>query len=182
MWHAQGIGFMSAVVAQLYLAPAFAQESLRELPLPIRTYADQFAPYCTALGRPGVITNEMYRDSLFGAPDINDDGEPDYFQYKCMFGCQGLPFAFTGLGLPCPFGSLLLSSANGYQAVSIPGTITRLDFGPPLKIAVTRFRVYPADCDNKYVCDYLFELREGRFQLITPCPQSGCELQLSATQ
>jgi hypothetical protein len=139
-------------------------------------------PYCKALGRPSVVFNEMYSARLFGTPDINHDAEPDYFQYKCMFGCQGLPFAFTGLGLPCPFGALLLSSVEGYQSISLPGTVTRLDLGPPLKIAVTRFRISPADCDNKYVCDYLFELRQGRFQLVTPCPQSGCDLYLSATE
>src|SRR5207248_2720253 len=141
MWHAQRMCCTIPLALFLSHAPAFAQEDLSRLPAPVRAYAEQFAPYCTALGRPGVITNEMYSDKLFGAPDINHDGEPDYFEYKCMFGCKGWPFAFTGLGLPCPFGALLLSSGSGYQAISIPGTITHLDLGPPLIIAVTRQRI-----------------------------------------
>jgi hypothetical protein len=168
-----------AAAAHSSLAPAHSQESLTDLPQPIRSYAEEFAPYCTALGRPGVITNEMYSDSLFGAPDINRDGKRDYFEYKCMFGCEGAPFAFTGLRLSCPFGSLLLSSGGGYHSVSIPGTITRLDFGPPLRIAVTHQRINRADCDNDFVCGYIFELREGRFQLVTPCPSDGCKTLLA---
>ena len=182
MWHAHRMCCTIAVVTHLSLAPAHGQESLRDLPGPVRSYAEQFAPYCTALGRPGVIANEMYSDSLFGAPDINHDGEPDYFEYKCMFGCEGAPFAFTGLGLPCPFGSLLLSSGDGYRAISIPGTIKQLDLGPPLKIAVTRPRINRADCDDKFVCDYMFELRQGRFQLITPCPMDGCKMRVSGKE
>jgi hypothetical protein len=161
---------------------ASAQESLERLPDPVRAYGSQFAPYCSALGKPGVVTNEMYSDALFGAPDINHDGEPDYVEYKCMFGCEGAPFAFVGLGAPCRFGALLLSSEEGYKTVAIPGTITQLDQGPPLSIAVTRRPIHAHDCDDDSECSYLFELREGRFQLVTPCPADGCRMHVSERQ
>ena len=182
MWHTQRTCCTVLVVACLGCGSAAAQQRLTDLPDPIRAYAEQFEPYCAALKKPGVVANEMYSDRLFGAPDINHDGKRDYFEYKCMFGCNGVPFAFVGMEQPCPFGALLLSTDAGYQAISIPGTITQLDSGPPITIAVTRWRINLKDCGDELQCSYLFELREGRFQLITPCPSSGCKRLVSGKE
>ena len=171
--------FYIAVGSSLAFGPATAEENLSRLPDPIRAYAEGFAPHCKVRGRSRVIVNEMYSGDLFGKPDINHDGLPDYFAYKCMFGCDDLPFAFVGLGIPCQFGVLLLSSGNGYLTVSLPGTITRLNEGPPTRIAVSRECIHPEDRGTGTSCRYLFELREGRFQIVRPCPNDGCQAVMS---
>jgi hypothetical protein len=157
------------------------QRELVKLPAPVRDYAAQFAPHCSALGKGDVIANEMHSDELFGPPDINLDGLPDFFEYKCMFGCERFPFAFVGAGVPCAFGVLLLSSQDGYRAISLPGTVTRFEVGPPASIVVTRQRIKKSDCPERFSCQYLFELREGRFQIVAPCPADGCRLPVPAT-
>jgi hypothetical protein len=158
---------------------AFAQEDLERLPDPVRTYAESLDPYCEARGKKGVTVNEMYSEDPYRVPDVNHDGVRDYFAYKCMFGCDGAPFALMSIGHPCPFGVMLLSGEQGYRSISLPGTITQLDPGPPLRIVVTRQRINKEDCEDPFGCSYIFVLREGRFQLVEPCPADGCRTLVS---
>lgn len=174
MWHAPRV-LCTLVVAFLpAIASAAAQDDLDRLPDPIRAYAEGLEPYCKALGKTGVLPNEMYTEDLYGVPDINHDGMHDYFAYKCMFGCAGAPFALMSIGLPCPFGTLFLSGEQGYRTIALPGTITQLDPGPPLRIVATRQRINKEDCADPFGCSYIFEIREGRFRLVEPCPADGC--------
>ena len=174
MLKVQRLLYAAAAAAFLNHSPAAGQDGLTRLPVPVRAYAEQFKPYCEVLGRSTVITNDMYSDKLFGPPDVNHDGMPDFVAYKCMFGCEGAPFAFVALGLPCSFGALLLSSGSGYKSIPIPGTITQLYLGPPVKIAVNRERIYPTDCGTAFYCGYIFVLRDGWFRLEKDCPPEGC--------
>ena len=171
--------WMSAIATGFLAGPVGANDKSVRVPVPIRAYASEFLPYCLALGKSKVVINEMYSADLFGAPDINHDGRPDYFAYKCMFGCDGLPFAFVGLGVPCAFGALLLSPAGTYSSIAVPGSINQFDPGPPLRIAVTRQRIHSGDCEKTFACGYIFELRQGRFQLVMPCPLDGCRMLVS---
>jgi hypothetical protein len=124
----------------------------------------------------------MYSEDLYGITDVNRDGARDYFVYKCMFGCADSPFALMSVGQPCPFGVMLLSSKMAYRTINLPGTITRLDEGPPLRIAVTRQRINKEDCQDPFGCSYIFELKEGRLQLVQPSPNNGCSTLVSRTE
>jgi hypothetical protein len=182
MRHAQRALFTLIVLLCPATEQAAAQEGLERLSDPVRTYAEGLEPYCKALGKRGVTVNEMYRDDPYGVPDVNRDGVHDYFAYKCMFGCANAPFALMSIGHPCPFGVLLLSSEQGYRTIPLPGTITQLDPGPPLRIVVTRQRINKEDCRDPFGCSYIFALREGRFQLVEPCPADGCRTLLSRVE
>lgn len=160
---------------------ALQTPSLEQLPPPVRAYAQDLAPFCSVIGRHAVVVNEMYAGDLFGAYDINHDGKRDYFVYKCMFGCDGEPFAFVGMGNPCAFGRLLLSSASGYTTIPLPGTINRFEAGRHIRVAVNRQRIHTSDCDQ-FQCSYIFEFREGRFQLVRPCPVVGCQIEMSRNE
>jgi hypothetical protein len=182
MMHASRVLSTLVVAVLPAIASASAQENLDRLPDPVRFYAEGLEPYCKALGKTGVVPNEMYTEDPYGVPDINHDGVHDYFAYKCMFGCSDAPFALMSIGLPCPFGALLLSGEQGYRTIALPGTITQLDPGPPLRVAVTRQRINKEDCENPFGCSYIFEMREGRFQLVEPCPADGCRTLVSGAE
>ena len=77
--------------------------------------------------------------------------------------------------MPCQFGVLLLSSSDGYITVTLPGTLTHLAKGPPPTITVNRECINTEDRGAGHSCNYLFELREGRFQIVKPCPEDGCQ-------
>jgi hypothetical protein len=182
MRHAQRVLCTLVVLLSPGIGSVFAQQDLERLPDPVRAYAEALTPYCKALGKRGVTVNEMYREDPYGAPDVNHDGVRDYFAYKCMFGCSGAPFALMSIGHPCPFGVLMLSGEQGYTTIALPGTITQLDPGPPLRIVVTRRRINERDCADPFGCSYVFELRQGRFQLTEPCPADGCRALVSRAE
>lgn len=148
--------------------------SLGSLPSPIRDYAAALKPYCEQIGMKDVVVNRIYSDRFFGPLDVNADGRRDYIVYKCMFGCDGEPYALQGLGPSCMFGSLLLSSEAGYRNVPVPGQLQDLNQKPRLRIAVYRAHVNPQDCGNSWYCNYVYELRQDWFRLVGPCPPNGC--------
>lgn len=153
---------------------------LTDLPPPIYDYAVDLKPYCEQIGRREVVVNHIYSDRLFGALDINTDGIRDYFVYKCMFGCDGEPYALQGLGPRCMFGSLLLSSGAEYRNVPVPGQLEDVRLAPRLRVAVYRAHVHAQDCHGQWYCKYVYELRENWFRLVGPCPPAGCRALLSA--
>lgn len=153
---------------------------LADLPVPIRDYAVALKPYCEQIGRHEVVINPIYTDRLFGTLDVNADGHRDYIVYKCMFGCDGEPYALQGLGPGCMFGSLLLSSGADYRSVPVPGQLASLDRAPRLRIAVYRERIHEGDCGSDWYCNYVYELRNEWFRLVGACTQKGCRALLSA--
>lgn len=166
---------LSAAQAQAGNPPRLAG-----LPPPIHDYAAALKPYCEQIGRHEVVVNGIYSDSFFGALDVNGDGQRDYIVYKCMFGCDGEPYALQGLGPGCMFGSLLLSSEAGYQSVPVPGQLASLDRAPRLRVAVYREHIHAPDCGGQWYCNYVYELREEWFRLVGACPPKGCGALLSA--
>lgn len=166
------------------LCGGFAQAGtpprLADLPQPIHDYAASLKPYCEQIGRHEVIVNGIYSDRFFGALDVNADGRRDYIVYKCMFGCDGEPYALQGLGPSCMFGSLLMSSESGYRSVPVPGQLTHLVQAPQLRVAVYRAHIHAQDCGGQWYCNYVYELREGWFRLVAPCPAKGCEALLAS--
>jgi hypothetical protein len=118
----------------------------------------------------------MFDDRVFGRPDVNGDGRPDYLAYACMFGCAGAPFAFVTAGLPCASGVLILSHDAGHRIYDLPGTVNRVVTGTPLKVITTRRRFMgDRHCSSTIACEYVYELRDHRFQLVGLCPRDGCE-------
>lgn len=162
------------------LADAGAPPRVAELPAPIRDYALALKPYCEQIGKREVVVNAIYSDSFFGPLDANGDGRRDYIVYKCMFGCDGDPYALQGLGPGCMFGSLLLSSAAGYRSVPVPGQLASIDRAPQLRIAVYREHIHAGDCGSAWYCNYVYELRQEWFRLVGACPPQGCRALLSA--
>ncbi len=161
------------------LAEAKSPPRLADLPPPIRAYAAALKPYCEQIGRRDVVVNGIYSDKFFGVIDANGDGQRDYIIYKCMFGCDGEPYALQGLRPGCMFGSLLLSSGAGYKSIPVPGQLLGLEQAPELRVAVYREHINAADC-GQWHCNYVFELRDGWFRLVGPCPQKGCRTLLAA--
>ena len=153
---------------------------LAGLPPPIHDYAAALKPYCEQIGRREVVVNGIYSDRFFGALDVNADGRRDYIVYKCMFGCDGEPYALQGLGPGCMFGSLLLSSGVGYKSVPVPGQLASLERSSRLRVAVYREHIHAQDCGGQWYCNYVYELRDDWFRLVGPCPLKGCRALLSA--
>lgn len=173
------------VIAMLFALPmplvlAWTPPQLSDLPPPVREYADALKPYCEVLGRHEVVVNGIYSDRLFGELDINHDGRRDYIIYKCMFGCDGEPYALRGLGPDCMFGSLLLSTGTGHRSVPVPGQLVSLDLSSRLRVAVYRAHIRKGDCGAAWYCNYVFELRDEWFRLVDVCPRKGCGALLSA--
>jgi hypothetical protein len=162
------------------LAEAGTPPRLADLPQPIRDYAEALKPYCEQIGKRDVVPNAIYSGSFFGPLDANGDGQRDYIVYKCMFGCDGEPYALQGLGPSCMFGSLLLSSGAGYRSVPVPGQLASLDRAPHLRVAVYRERIHAGDCGSDWYCNYVYELRQDWFRLVGACPPQGCRGLLSA--
>lgn len=161
-------------------AQAGSPPPLASLPPPVRDYATALKPYCEQIGKKEVVANAIYSDSFFGPLDANADGQRDYIIYKCMFGCDGEPYALQGLGPSCMFGSLLLSSEAGYRSVPVPGQLLSLDRAPQLRVAVYRAHINPQDCGGQWYCNYVYELRDNWFRVVGACPQKGCRALLSA--
>ena len=162
------------------IAQAGTARRLTDLPPPIHDYAAALKPYCEQIGRHEVVVNGIYSDRFFGPLDVNADGQRDYIIYKCMFGCDGEPYALQGLGPSCMFGRLLLSSGEGYRSVPVPGQLATLDAAPRLRVAVYREHIHAQDCGGQWYCNYVYELREDWFRLIGACPPKGCGALLSA--
>ena len=173
---------MNRLVAAILLVgclggiPALAADQLEKLPSPVLTFAKQFEKECRDGGLGHLTLSENYSDDGRGEIDVNVDGHKDYFVYKCMFGCSQDPFAFTGKSTPCPWGSLLLSKAAGYDQVFLPGRVSRLGTGLPVRILIKRpraLRVIGNFCKDpfpSYDPEYVYQLKEGRFQLLGMCP------------
>lgn len=175
------------VIAMLFALPvatalAWTEPRISDLPPPVREYAVALKPYCEAIGKQEVVVNRIYSDRLFGELDINRDGLRDYIIYKCMFGCDREPYALQGLGPNCMFGSLLLSSADGYRTIPVPGQLLRLETAPHVRVAIYRAHIHEEDCGEAWYCSYVYELRDEWFRLVDVCPESGCEAALAATQ
>jgi hypothetical protein len=157
---------------------ALAEEGvlINQLPTPVAAYASRFEGECQMNGLGPALANEMFDDRVFGRKDVNGDGKPDYLAYACMFGCVGAPFAFVTLGLPCASGVLILSSDSGHRTYDLPGTVNRVVSGDPLKVITTRRRFMgDRTCKSDMGCEYVYELRDNRFQLVGLCPREGCE-------
>ena len=174
---------MCLIVVLLLLAgtEAIAKDSLSNLPLPIATFARQFDQECVANNKGHVVSNEYYGE-LLGSPDLNGDNKPDYFTYKCMFGCSEKPLAFKGIDSPCPWGTLLLSSDSGYIGIFIPGMINSVNADNSLRISVTRPRSLGDWCKGRYPksdIQYVYELKDAKFRVVGTCPEFGCKTLLS---
>jgi hypothetical protein len=156
------------------LADAWAGPEIADLPPPIRAYAEALKPYCEVIGKSAVRVNRIYSDRFFGRLDVNTDGHRDYIVYKCMFGCDGEPYAFQGLGPSCMFGSLLLSSEGGYKAIPVPGQLSHFEMAPHPRVVVYRAHIQRDDCGGAWYCTYVFELRDEWFRLVDVCPPAGC--------
>lgn len=164
---------MTAMLLSMCLAaPAFAADRMEELPPPVLAFAQQFEKECRDNGLGHLTVSENYSDDGRGELDVNADGEKDYFVYKCMFGCSQDPFAFTGKSSPCPWGSLLLSKPAGYDQIFLPGRVSHLRIGLPIKISIKRPRALWDFCENPFPNhdpEYVYQLKEGRFQLLGRC-------------
>jgi hypothetical protein len=167
----------AVVVLCLLSSAALAKEGvlINELPAPVAAYASRFEGECEMNGLGPAVANEMYDGRVFGKHDVNGDGKPDYLAYACMFGCVGAPFAFVTMGLPCASGVLILSSNTGHRVYDLPGTVNRVVSGYPLKVITTRRRYGDKNCTTGMACEYVYELRDNRFQLVGLCPRDGCE-------
>jgi hypothetical protein len=100
-----------------------------------------------------------------------------------MFGCSEKPFSFVGIGTPCPWGSLLMSHGDQYKKVFLPGMVSGIQAGPPIRISLHRpgeLRLAGNFCKDpfpNFVPVHVYELKQERFQLVGTCPSSGtCEL------
>lgn len=135
----------------------------------------QFDKECRDSGLGHVVVNENYGDVSRGLEDVNADQRRDYFIYKCMFGCSEKPLAFTGRLTPCPWGSLLLSHAEGYSEVFLPGMVNRIRASSPLMITIQRPRAlrlvgnFCKDPFPNYDPQYAYELKGKRFELLGMC-------------
>jgi hypothetical protein len=163
----------------LVAVPARAADRLEKLPPPVLAFAQQFEKECRDNGLGQLTVNENYSDDGRGEADVNGDGQTDYVVYKCMFGCSQNPLAFVGKSSPCPWGSLLLSSPAGYDHVFLPGRISRFSPDSSVKISITRPRAlrlignFCKDPFPDYDPEYVYQLKEGRFQLLGMCSPNG---------
>jgi hypothetical protein len=178
---------MRSLVAALLLAglagaPALATDQMEKLPSLVLAFAQQFEQECRDNRLGHLTVNENYSDDGRGEVDVNADGQKDYLVYKCMFGCSRDPVAFIGKSSPCPWGSLLLSKPGGYDHVFVPGRVARLRAGLPVKISIKRpraLRMIGNFCDDpfpNYDPEYVYQLKDGRFQLLGMCsPNSATD-------
>ena len=163
----------------LVVAPARAADRLEKLPPPVFAFAQQFEKECRDSGLGQLTVNENYPDDGRGEVDANGDGQKDYVVYKCMFGCSQNPNVFVGKSSPCPWGSLLLSKPAGYDHIFLPGRISRLSPGSSVKISIKRPRAlrlignFCKDPFPDYDPEYVYQLKEGRFQLLGMCSPNG---------
>jgi hypothetical protein len=169
---------LGVFAASLLGQPALASDLLRDLPEPVYSFAMQFADECRDNGLGDVVASEEFtlKDDL----DLNGDQKPDYIVYKCMFGCSKKPSAFTGRLTPCPWGALLLSSAEDYSNIFLPGVVGDIRVADTVKAVISNPRTLrlvgnfckdpKADFDPQYV----YELKSDRFQRVAMCPKSGC--------
>ena len=170
-----------AILPMLGATPAMSKDVLRTLPPPIELFATQLAAECRSGGAGELVLTDHYRDQFPGMPDINGDRKPDCMVYKCMFGCSGKPNAFEGIATPCAWGNLLLSEGDSYKVVFLPGLVSRIEAGPPVRIAVAEPRSLQLNgnfCDDGYPANsqqQVFELKDGRFRLAGMCDDSGCK-------
>jgi hypothetical protein len=179
--------FVFAVLWILAGVSAEAKDVFRNLPGPVAAYAKQFDQECQARGLGQAVINEHYRVGNPGPADVNGDGAPDFVIYKCMFGCSEKPLAFMGTGTPCPWGNLLISNGGQYTPVFLPGRVSEIRAGPPVRILLQRpgeLRVpdnYCRDPFPNYSPVHVYELKKERFQLVGSCPLDGtCELASTA--
>jgi hypothetical protein len=179
--------YVFATILTLMGIPTASGDVLRDLPGPVAHYAEQFDQECRTSDLGHVIVNENYSADNPGPSDVNGDGAPDYVIYKCMFGCSEKPFAFVGIGTPCPWGSLLMSNAGQYTKVFLPGRVSSVQTGPPVRISLQRPRELRASgnyCKDPFPDSdpvYIYELKAERFQLLGSCPSAGpCEFASAA--
>ena len=72
-----------------------------------------------------------------------------------------------------------MSSPAGYDHVFLPGRISRFSPGSPVKISITRPRAlrlignFCKDPFPDYDPEYVYQLKEGRFQLLGMCSPNG---------
>jgi len=164
----------------IYPISAEASEPFREVPAPVVTFAQQFQKDCQSNDWGDVVPGEFYRLNEDQTQDLNGDGVVDYIVYKCMFGCTAKPDAFVGVGTPCPWGSLLLSEEGTYKAIFLPGVVNRVGHGPHMRIKITKPRALQLEgnfCDMGHPSldpQHVYELKDGRFQLVRRCPEGGC--------
>ena len=156
-----------------------AADRLEELPSPVLAFAQKFEQECRDTGLGHLVVNENYADDGRSEIDANADGRRDYLVYKCMFGCSENPNAFMGKSSPCPWGSLLLSRKDGYDQIFLPGRVNRMHSGEPVKISITRPRAlrlvgnFCKDPFPDYDPEYVYQLKDGRFQLLGMCAPNG---------
>jgi hypothetical protein len=168
----------SFFMAALLGGSALAGNSLRELPAPVSSFAMQFVDECRQNGLGEVIASEEF--SLRNNIDLNGDQKPDYIIYKCMFGCSKKPSAFTGRLTPCPWGALLLSNADGYKKIFLPGVVSDIQAGNIVKAVISNPRTlrlvgnFCKDPKANFDPQYVYELKSDRFQRVAMCPRSGC--------
>jgi hypothetical protein len=179
--------YVLALIWMLAGISAEAKDFLRDLPGPVASYAKQFDQECHTRGLGEVVINENYSADNPGPKDVNGDGDPDYVIYNCMFGCSEKPFAFVGIGTPCPWGNLLMSHGGQYTKIFLPGKVSRVQAGPPVRISLQRpreLRVSGNYCRDPFPDSdpvYIYELKKERFQLVGSCPSAGnCEFSSAA--
>lgn len=150
------------------------------MPPAVARYAEKLEKECLAGGHGSLVTTDIYSDTLFDRPDVNQDGVPDFIVYKCMFGCSEMPTKFTGTGGPCPSGTLLLSEDGGHQEIFLPGVVQKVSFSETLRIKVQvpqTLRLignYCTDGFADYDPNFVYEFKDGRFQRVGMCLTSGC--------
>ena len=161
--------------------PASAKDAMKSLQPAIDAYAQDLDAECKASGLGHVVASENFAMLAEGPGDLNGDGQAEYIVYKCMFGCSEKPAAFTGTGTPCPFGNLLLSGEGTYAKLFLPGVVSMVFAAKPVAVAITRprtLRMHGNYCQSpqvNYDPQYLYQMRDGRFQLVTMCQETGCE-------
>jgi hypothetical protein len=165
--------------------PTFAADPLKGLPAPVKAYAMQFEEDCRTNKLGHLVTNGNFEGHTDKSEDVNSDGKPDYFVYKCMFGCSEKPSALEGRGTPCPWGSLLLSEPDGYKAIFLPGMVTQVYPGKPLRVAITRPRTlrllgnFCEDGFGDHDPQYVYELTGAKLLSQGMCPLGSCGTLLS---
>ena len=164
----------SFALGAIAVGSAAAESSLENIPAPVLIFAKQFENECRGNGLGSLVVNENYSDDR-GQRDWNADGRRDYIVYKCMFGCDKNPFAFTGISSPCAWGSLLLSNGSTYDQIFLPGRVTRIAPGPPISVSIKRprgLRLIGNFCEDPfpdYDPEYVYELKDHRFQVLGMC-------------
>lgn len=167
--------------------PASAKDVIKSLQPAVAAYAQDLDAEYKASRLGHVVASENFAMLTDGPGDLNGDGHAEHIVYKCMFGCSEKPAAFTGTGTPCPFGNLLLSGNGAYAKLFVPGVVSKVYATNPVVVAITRprtLRLHGNYCESpqiNYDPQFLYELRDSRFQLVTMCPETGCEWPLGVS-